>query len=205
MKKIFVCLMLIVQSQLCYNQNDMTLKSNVEGFSISLGALTNNWVSSYFDQLDEFFSDGYAYKGGLGYGLNQNVSFDLSFHKGSQIPKSETVSTCNHTRTNLQVNYNFGGTLNKFRPYAGLGYQFITTELSAIIDSNGDEGDYLLKGNTVYGQIGIKYFLKHNFGLALSASGSFGKYKTVEFEGIGQSDRPDVNEYQMQLEFFYKF
>jgi outer membrane protein W len=186
-------------------QSDLSLKSNSEGLYINFGGFYNNWTSDYFNGLDEFFSDGYGFQAGIGYGFNQKMSFEGLFQTGLQKASNETTSTCKINRTTLGINYTFGATLNRIRPLIGIGYQFNSTSLTSIIDGNGFEGDYNLKGNAFVTRAGLKIYIKHNFGIAPTIMGTFGKYGSVQFGGIGVEERPDFKEYQALLNLFYHF
>ncbi|NOT37386.1 MAG: hypothetical protein HOP11_08420 [Saprospiraceae bacterium] len=197
-------------------QNDLSVKSNEDGFSVMAGICYNNWNSEYESLLSKNYSSGFGFQLNAAYGFLQKFNVYAEFQFNKQNASGNYVTTNTAKKINLGFQYFFNGTLNKIRPFLGAGININTSTFDLIdiyfyIDTDNDgnveeyNGDYVLSGVGLNTRAGIQYFIKPNLGMQFQVSGNFGNYKSNTLNEFDLKTEVDYSEYQGTVSFFYHF
>lgn len=186
-----------------FAQDALTLRSNTEGFHIGLSGGYKHWISSYFNQLDELEPTGIGGGLNLGFGLNQHIELfaTLDYHTFSFQNDWDAYGM---TIAGVGTRYNFGGTLQKVRPYAELAYNYQYLVVSPV-QLNGQLFKYELSGGALSLGGGINFFVSPRFAINLKGGANLGKFNSFLLNESGIEDRPDVKTFQFGLGLNYFF
>ncbi|WP_428653970.1 outer membrane beta-barrel protein [Runella sp.] len=179
------------------------IQSNTEGININLYGSFVRWSSSHFDQLDE--SDPNGIGGGirLGYGFNQRFEAFAQYEAQTLNLKSDWK--VNRMSTIVAgVRANFGGTLQKIRPFAEVGYALTNLTIDPV-SLNGRLYEFKLKGPGVWIGVGANYFITPQLAINGRVGGTFGKFNSFLANGQGFVDRPDVRTFRASIGISYFF
>lgn len=179
------------------------IQSNTEGANIQLYGSLVRWSSTFFDQLDE--SDPNGLGGGirLGYGFNQR--FEVFAQYEAQTLKLKADWDVNRMSTLVAgVRANFGGTLQKVRPFVEAGYALTGLTIDPV-SLNGRFYEFKLKGPGVWIGGGANYFITPQLAINGRVGGTFGKFNSFLASGQGFEDRPDVRTFRASIGISYFF
>lgn len=197
------------------NSQDLSVRSNEDGFAISAGGFYNNWNSDHASNLASVFNSGIGFQFAVRYGFKQRFNLYSEFQVNTQIQNTYDI-TSSMNKINLGLIYSFAGTLNKIRPFLGAGinisnstFNFIDEPYEIDIDEDGfiDDvyGFYKLKGTGINSRAGFSYFIKPNLGIQVQVSGNFGNFTNNTLAGFIYSKDVDYSEYQIGANFFFRF
>ncbi len=203
-KQYIACvLMLSMISLSSYGQDALTLRSNTEGLHIGLGGGYKHWISSYFNRLDELEPTGLGGGLNLGYGLNQHIELFATIDYHTFKFKNEW-DDYGLTIAGVGARYNFGGTLQKVRPYAELAYNYQYMVINPV-NLNGQLFEYKMSGGAFSVGGGVNFFVSPKFAINLKAGANVGKFSSFLLNDDGIEDRPDVKTFQFGVGVSYFF
>lgn len=184
-------------------QDALTLRSNTEGFHIGLSGGYKHWASSYFNQLDELEPKGIGGGLNLGFGLNQHIELfaNLEYHGFALKNDWDDYGL---TVVGVGTRYNFGGTLQKVRPFAELAYNYQYMLINPV-QLNGQLFKYELSGGALSLGGGVNFFVTPKLAINLKGGLNFGKFSSFLLNEDGVEDRPDVKTFQFGLGLNYFF
>ncbi|MEZ4900906.1 MAG: outer membrane beta-barrel protein [Spirosomataceae bacterium] len=179
------------------------IRSNTEGINISVGGGVGNWSSSYFQNLDEAEPLGVGAGVRIGYGFNQRFELFARYDYHHFILKNEW-DTYQITNVGAGLRVNFGGTLQRTRPYLEVGYSSVGLLIDPVL-FNGNLFEYRLKGPALALGGGVNYFATPRLAIQAAANGTFGKFNSFQISGTGIEDRPDVRTLKFSLGISFYF
>jgi hypothetical protein len=184
-------------------QDALTLRSNTEGFHIGLSGGYKHWASSYFNQLDELEPTGIGGGLNLGFGLNQHIELfaNLEYHGFALKNDWDDYGL---TVVGVGTRYNFGGTLQKVRPFAELAYNYQYLVVNPV-QLNGQLFKYELSGGALSLGGGVNFFVTPKLAINLKGGVNFGTFSSFLLNEDGVEDRPDVKTFQFGLGLNYFF
>lgn len=179
------------------------IRSNTEGFNLSLQGSFVRWSSTFFDQLDESDPNGIGGAVRLGYGFNQRFEGFAQYERQTLKLKSDwDVNRMSTFAAGIRAN--FGGTLQAARPFVEVGYALQNLKISPVY-LNGILYEFKLSGPSVWLGGGINYFITPQLSLNIRAAGTIGKYNSFLASGQGFEDRPDVRTFRAAIGICYFF
>jgi hypothetical protein len=184
-------------------QDALTLRSNTEGFHIGIGGSYKHWTSSYFNQLDELEPTGIGGGLNLGFGLNQHIELFATFDYHTFKFKNDW-DDYGMTIIGVGTRYNFGGTLQKVRPYVELAYNYQYLVVDPV-QLNGQLFKYELSGGALSLGGGVNFFVTPKVAINLKAGANLGKFSSFLLNEDGIEDRPDVKTFQFGVGLNYFF
>jgi opacity protein-like surface antigen len=179
------------------------IQSNTEGLNVHLYGSLVRWSSTFFDQLDESDPNGIGAGIRLGYGFNQR--FEVFAQYEAQTLKLKSDWKVNRMTTLVAgVRANFGGTLQKVRPFIEAGYALTNLKIDPV-SLNGRLYEFKLQGPGVWAGGGVHYFVTPQLSINARVGGTFGKFNSFLASGQGFEDRPDVNTFRASVGIIYFF
>ena len=197
---IIACLLPLVGAQA---QEVLSVRSNTEGLHVGLRAGVANWSSKYFLNLDELEPLGVGLGLEAGYGFNQRYELFVRYDWNSFLRKEEWDRYALST-VGIGGRVNFGGTLQRLRPYVELGAHSASLVIDPVLLDN-ELYEYKLKGATFSVGGGLRFFLTPRLNLSLNATAGWGKFTSFQISGEGLEDRPDLRLLQGAVAVSYFF
>lgn len=191
MKPKSICIVFIVsillQSGLVYSQETLTIRSNTSGFSLGLGLSGQSWASDYLSYLSDEEPFGLGINLSAGYGFNQQFALIGGFGYHSFALNHDFWDSFELAHLDLGLRYNFGGTLQAFRPYVEGGIK-----RQAMVVGPINYSEYQLTGTNLQLGAGFNYFFNTRLALNVYGKFAFGKFSAVKESGFITGEQPDV-------------
>ncbi|MFN4146755.1 MAG: outer membrane beta-barrel protein [Runella sp.] len=190
------CVSLLIKAQ--------DIQSNTEGLNAEVGFSATGWSSKYFTQLDEISPFGLGGKMRVGYGLNQRFEPFASYEAYTLNLKKEWRDYYRMSCIGLGLRVNFGGTLQRIRPYIEVAYNNVRQEVSPVIFNNR-AFVYRMKGGNFAAGAGVRFFISPKLAANAHLMTSMGKFNSFTLDGIGINDIPDVRTFRGSIGLCYFF
>lgn len=201
LRQIILLPLLFLTTSLLLRAQD--IQSNIEGLNVHLYGSLVQWSSTFFDQLDESDPNGIGAGVRLGYGFNQR--FEAFAQYEAQTLKFKSEWDINQMATLVAgIRANFGGTLQKVRPFVEGGYALTNLKIKPVL-LNARFYEFQLKGPGVWLGGGVNYFITTQLAINGRIGGTFGKFNSFLANGQGFEDRPDVRTFRASLGIVYFF
>ena len=182
------------------------IKSNTSGFSASISGVYSSWDSESFflSDLAELDPSGYGLSVEVGYGINQRISFVVSY-AGLNFNRNDNWNNFNFKSFSLLSMFNFGATLSAFRPFLEVGLSSLSQKIDPVTLDN--TGAYVLRnsGLQFIGGGGLDYFVMNNLAIGLKAQFVSGSFSSNEIDGIEIIVEEDVDVLLFNLNLGIKY
>jgi opacity protein-like surface antigen len=186
MKKLNIAIttfIILIQLTVIFGQD---IRSSTSGFSVGLHGKYANWMSTsnFVGSLDEEEPNGIGFGATIAYGMNENISFFLSYTQTNYAQNEDWIHYT-HQLTSAGVRVNFGATLKMLRPYLQAGIAQHNMKVDPIILGDDIFNLYELKmtGIGVTFGTGIQLYLTPSLAVDISAQGNFGNFADVTLDG----------------------
>ena len=179
------------------------INSNTERLTVGLQGTYAHWSSDYFEQLDERDPSGIGGGIRVGYGLNQRfepfVRYELQTFNLTKKWDTHRLSAFS-----LGLRANFGGTLQKIRPFVEIGYTIQSMKINPV-ELNGKLVTFKMSGPSTGIGGGVNYFLTPQIALNGNFNAVFGKFNSFLIDNVGSSERPDIQTFRFSVGINYYF
>lgn len=184
-----------------FAQRTLSLRSNMEGFQVTLLGGTSSWSSDYFTNLDDQEPLGLGGGVQVGYGINQRLMI-YGRYDGYSYKRQLEWDSYSMRNVGLGLRWSFSGTTQRFRPFLEAGYTHMSLTINPVL-FNGSLLEYDLGGSAVSFGGGVQAFVTPKINLSLGALWSAGSFSSFQVSNQGLTDKPDVVQFRLSLGVTY--
>ncbi len=174
-------------------------QSSTEGFRVGLQVGRTGWASDYFSFVSTNAGSGFTIGANASYGINQLIEPYVCYEYSSMGTGTVNVSSFSFSHIDAGVRFNFGGTVNKLRPFVQAGYGIRNGSLTQISFATGGFGNVNFNGATPHIGGGVSYFIKPNLALHAKGVATFGSKASVLVNNIDTGEKADVTTFRLTV------